>query len=211
MSIKKNYLTKNDWILNFLFFEKMTLPSIINQTYKDWEWHIFTSNELPNNYKKKLESLTSSHTSIKIFYIKSFKEFKFTPLPSDTSFCTIRLDDDDGLHSSFFKNLQKYQQSKNSVVSHINGMYFTVENKIIKYGVSREFSNIALGICGIGFNIYESGNHSTLHKRYHVIYDNTPNMWYLAYGKYCDSGRNKIPKRFLNSSTTSNSSTTLQR
>ena len=57
------------------------IRSVLNQTYKDWEWHIFTSNELPENYKKKLEQLTSSYTSIKICYIKNFKEFNFKPRP----------------------------------------------------------------------------------------------------------------------------------
>lgn len=125
---KEKLFNKKRLDAKFSFFEKMTLPSVLNQTYKDWEWHIFTSNELLENYKKKLEQLTSSYTSIKICYIKNFKEFNFKPSSMDKYFCTIRLDDDDGIHSSFFNNLQKYKESKNSVVSHVNGICFTPLN-----------------------------------------------------------------------------------
>lgn len=201
---KEKLFSKKRLDTKFTFFEKMTLPSILNQTYKDWEWHIFTSKELPNNYKTKLKLLTSSHRSIKIFYINSFKEFIFDTPSNNISFCTIRLDDDDGLHSSFFKNIQKYKEKKHYVVSHINGIYFTINSEKIQYGNKRDFSNIALGLCGIGFNIYKAGNHNSIHKHYNIIYDKTPNMWYLAYGKYCDSGRNKIPGRFKNVSNNSN-------
>ena len=78
---KEKLFNKKRLDAKFSFFEKMTLPSVLNQTYKDWEWHIFTSNELLENYKKKLEQLTSSYTSIKICYIKNFKEFNFKPRP----------------------------------------------------------------------------------------------------------------------------------
>jgi len=133
---KEKLFNKKRLDAKFSFFEKMTLPSVLNQTYKDWEWHIFTSNELLENYKKKLEQLTSSYTSIKICYIKNFKEFNFKPSSMDKYFCTIRLDDDDGIHSSFFNNLQKYKESKISVVSHVNGICFTpleFSNEHLKY------------------------------------------------------------------------------
>jgi hypothetical protein len=191
---KSNLFSKRRLDSKFSIFEKMTLPSIVNQTYKDWEWHIFTSKELPKSYKLRLESLISSYPNIKILYINSFKQFTFTTPPSNLSFCTLRLDDDDGLHTSFLNNIQQYENKKNSVVSHSNGICFTLEDNKILYGDKREFPCIGLGLCGIGFNIYQGGNHNSIHKRYNVIYNEKSNMWYLAHDKYCDSGRKNLPR-----------------
>lgn len=70
-----------------------------------------------------------------------------------------------------------------------------IEDDEIVYGDRRNFSKNAQGLCGIGFNIHNAGNHSSIHKRFNIIYDKTPDMWYLAYSKYCDSGLNKMPHK----------------
>lgn len=99
----KNYLfSKSRLDSKFSLFEKITLPSVVNQTFDDWEWHIYTSIFLPENYKERLISICSKYEKIKLHFISSFKEFIFIK-PNDNNYCTIRLDDDDGLNDTFFK------------------------------------------------------------------------------------------------------------
>lgn len=177
----------------FALFEMMTLPSILNQTYTNWEWNIFTSVYLPQNYKDRLLNLTQDNEKIKIHFIASFKEFKLASLDKEIDYCTVRIDDDDGLNTDFFQNLQQYKEKKNVVVLHSNGICFKLKNGNVVLGESRSWNTISLGACAIGFDIYSCGNHNSIHKRYTVINDETPDMWYLAYSKYCDSGRRKFP------------------
>lgn len=49
--------------------------------------------------------------------------------------------------------------------------------------------NIAVGLCAIGMNIYNCGNHTTINKRYNIIYNNQPDMYLLNCSEYCDSIR----------------------
>ena len=38
-------------------------------------------------------------------------------------------------------------------------------------------------------NIYDCGNHMKVHTKYAVIYDETPDMYYINCGEFCNSGR----------------------
>ena len=49
-------------------FEKITHPSIINQTYNNWMWFIITSKFLPDNYKKKLNDIINNNPRIKVIF-----------------------------------------------------------------------------------------------------------------------------------------------
>ena len=189
---KKKLFDKKRLNQKFAFFEKMTLPSILNQTYEDWEWNIFSSDHLPQEYKDRLINLTQQYVKINVYFIGSFKEFTFTPPEKELDYCTVRIDDDDGLNKDFFQNLQQYKERKNSVVIHSNGVCFKIENGEVVLGGTRNWNNTSTP-CAIGFDIYSCGNHSSIHKRYTVITDETHDMWYLGYDKYCDSGRRKLP------------------
>ena len=52
--------------------------------------------------------------------------------------------------------------------------------------------NIAVGLCAINMNIYDCGNHTKVHNKYSVIYDKTPDMYYINCGEFCYSGRKFI-------------------
>lgn len=177
----------------FKVFEKITLASILNQTNQNYIWHIYTSEYLPENYKLKLKDLTMSHKSIRVYYIKSFKEFN--KILFDSEYCTIRIDDDDGLSPYFIENLQKYKNDINTIISHQNGNYVTITNDELVIGEQILYPNIALGLCAIGMNIYTCGNHVKIATKFKVIYDNAPNMYLVNADDNCDTKRKFVPKK----------------
>lgn len=177
--------------LNYKFesFEKITLPSVVNQTNKNYIWYIFASEYLPTRYREKLLNLTTNYDKIVCVFIKSSKEFKVKLDPA-IKYCTIRLDDDDGLSHNFIQNLQKYKHKDKVIISCPNGRKVAIKNhKIVYKNAPYRNKNIALGLCAIGLNIYKCGNHVTIHKRYPIIYDNKKNMFLLNCSKFCDTKR----------------------
>jgi hypothetical protein len=174
----------------FNVFEKITLPSILNQTNINWEWVIYASTFLPEEYQKRLLELTSPHPKIKCKFIDSFKEFIFEPKKCE-DYCTLRLDDDDGLAPTFLEKLQPYAEKKGVIVCHSRGIKFTVDEKNeIIYGKKTRNIGIAVGLCGIGINIYDCGCHGVrLKENYTLINRNDPDMYYLCCSDYCDSKR----------------------
>jgi hypothetical protein len=192
---KKAYMNKlfSPKRLGFKFevFEKMTLPSVLKQTNTNWEWIIFTSSYLPEEYKKKILDLISPHKQITCKFIESFKEFNFEPKNKEEKFCTLRLDDDDGLAPTFLEKLQIFESKKGSIVTTIRGIKFALDkNKEIIYGCKTSLFCIALGLCAIGMNIYDCGNHTKLKEKYPIKVIRDPDMYYLcSSSNFCDKGR----------------------
>lgn len=176
----------------FNVFEKMTLPSIINQTNTNWVWYIYASSHMPEEFKSRLISLTKSHSQIRCKFIDSFAEFVFAPDKEDiNSYCTMRLDDDDGISANFVEKLQKYKDKKGYIITHKCGINFSIVKKKIVYGNEVSYRMGGVGLTVIGDNIYDCGHHMRLKSNYRekIICDDTPKMFYLCCGDYCDSGR----------------------
>jgi len=172
----------------FKSFEFVTLPSVINQTNKNYLWYIYYSEYLPPNFRERLLNITKKYNQIICKPIKSFKYFNKIILKNN-KYCTIRLDDDDGLSKNFVQSLNKYKHLDKVIISHPYGLNFTIKDNKIIYGKQKTAKNIALGLCAIGMNIYHCGNHTKVHKNYRVIYDSTQNMYLLNCSKFTDSGR----------------------
>jgi Putative rhamnosyl transferase len=177
----------------FTTFEKITLPSILNQSNKNYIWNIYTSEYLPEEYKNRLIELTSPHKKINIHYVKSFKYFdkSVDNVTKNKTFkyCTIRLDDDDGLSANFIENLQKYKNEDKTIISHPKGTRVTIKDDKLVLGKKISKLNNAQGLCGIGMNIYSCGNHMKVAEKFKVIYDNTPNMYLVNCDYHCDTKR----------------------
>ena len=172
----------------FTVFEMVTLPSILNQTNQNYIWYIYSSEYLPEKYKKRLISITENYEKIKCIFIKSFNDFNQFVIPY-TNYCSIRLDDDDGLCPIFIENVNKYKEKKNTIISYPCGKSFTINNNKIIYGKNIYLKNNAQGLCAINMNIHRCGNHIIIHKKFPVIYDETPNMYYVCCSEFCDTKR----------------------
>lgn len=189
---KKILFSKSRLDAKFLAFIKMTLPSIINQTNKNYEWIIMSSIYLPDNYKKLLNKLVAPYPQIKLYYIKDSKEFSniLKKYPFEKNYATVRIDDDDGLSTKYVHLVQQYHQKKGSIVTFPYGRNFKIENnKIIIKKIEKFYPQIALGLCAINMNIYGCGNHSFLHKKYKIIRNNTKDMYNVFCSPFCDTKR----------------------
>ena len=199
----KTYLFSKERLdYKFDSFEKITLPSIVSQTDDNYIWEIYTSEYLPIEYKNRLLASTNKYKNIKIFYIKSFKEFNKSDKIKDKyctvildddkiidKYCTVRLDDDDGLNKDFVKILQKYKDKTKEIISFIKGKKCTISNNEIIYGKNVEIKNIALGLCAIDMNVYACGDHTKVNQKFKVTYDMTPDMYLLNCSEFCDTKR----------------------
>jgi len=175
----------------FDVFREVTFPSIINQGFKDWIWHIYISDRLPTDYKKQLFDLTKWHQNIKIFQVKDFKEFfeKTSSYDYEKPFATVRIDDDDALSPLFAEKLQKYEKNVGSVINFTDGRLAKYIHGKLKIGKKISEKNNAQGLAGIGINIYACGRHSDINERYNVIYDYSPEMFLLMCSNYTDTKR----------------------
>jgi len=191
---KKNLFNEDRLNYKFKCFELVTLPSIINQTNQNYEWYIYSSTFLPEKYKLRLIDITKKYEKIKCIFIDSFKDFAKDPsFPwrnkhYNTPYCSLRLDDDDGLSKTFIDSLQKYKDNDKSFISHTCGQKITIINNKVVYGRKYNKRNIAIGLARIGGWAY-GGDHSKIHNHHHVIYDNQPDMYVINCSKYCATKR----------------------
>lgn len=170
----------------FNIFDKITYPSIKNQTCQNYIWAIFASIYLPDEYKERLNKYECYN--IKIIYVTNFAEMNAnlkSIISQVQDYTTIRLDDDDGLNLNYLESLNKYITEKGKIISFPNGIKFTVENNIIKFGSKIKYKNNAQGMTGIGFDIYSAGNHTQVHKSYTVIYDNMEDAYNVCNSEFC--------------------------
>jgi hypothetical protein len=161
----------------FALFDKMTYPSVKNQTYKHFTWLIYASPQLPAAYKSKLEKYEGPN--IKIIYVNNFKEMDadIKAQIKAESFTTIRLDDDDGLHPEYLEMLNKYESEKGAIISAPHGRWYRLRDGEVQIRKRINQKNLALGLAAVGFNIHKAGNHMTVHEKHRVIYDNMPDAF----------------------------------
>jgi len=198
--IKKKLFNKTRLENKFMAFKNITYPSIAHQTYKNYEWWIFTSDMLPPEYLRLLENIiTSSYTTInkiKIIPVKNMSSFfkltdmKLKKVSKKTNYISLRIDDDDGLSPYFLKNLIKYKDKSGSIISFPNGMKVKIENGKIVFGEKTKSKNIAsAGLAAVNKNIYKCGNHTKVDKKYNVIYDNLENAYIQFCSEFTDTKR----------------------
>ena len=174
----------------FNLFEKITLPSVLNQTNKNFVWYIYSSTLLPEKYKNKLLELTN-HPNIKCIFIESFKTFCKIEFNNE-KYCTVRLDDDDGLNKNFIESLNKYKESPNkTLITHPMGQLVKIENDKLIYGrkIDKTKKPPAQGLTAIGMDVYKCGSHGKIQENYNVIYDKTPDMFIMSCSEHCDTER----------------------
>ena len=85
--------------------------------------------------------------------------------------------------------MQIYKENKNTIINFPKGIKYTIEDNKIIYNKIFNQKNIAVGLCAINMNIHDCGNHMKVDTKFSVIYDDTPDMYYINCGEFCDSGR----------------------
>jgi hypothetical protein len=115
-------LTKNNdtlldeqWMTERMeLFTNYCLPSVINQTNKNFKWLLYFD-ELTNDYfKNEIRLLTENHQNIEVFYIDGMPSFNESILKyvkenasSEPYIITSRIDNDDCISKYFIDEVQK--------------------------------------------------------------------------------------------------------
>jgi hypothetical protein len=182
----KEWLYNNKRMLNkFDIFEAITARSVKNQTYKNYEWLIYTSKELPDEYLDELKKITDSIPNTKIIILEpgtSLKTHFNKYSKGKDPYITIRLDDDDGLNPNYLQLLSKHT-SPGLIISPKQGL---LVSRTAPHGhfVSSYHSIFprcgAWGLALTGGNVYSLGNHMNLHKDYKVVYLDEPDLYLLS-------------------------------
>jgi hypothetical protein len=175
------------------YFEHLALPSILNQTNKNWKWFIYISDLLPKKYRSKLLNLVKPYENIVIvsfsdvpnLYIEHSKQICLKCEKNNIDYATIRLDDDDGLAPDFFKNILKYKEKKKHIISFTHGKLVSLKEKDNNHHLHYIKDHIqednAQGTTGINININDLGNHAELSKTgIPIIHDTSPESYYRA-------------------------------
>jgi hypothetical protein len=188
---EKRLFAKDRLNSKFDTFENITIPSILKQSCKNWKWLIYTSDRLPDEYMKRLRMLVKDYINIELITVKDFRDFFEKDLSYDygSSFATVRIDDDDGLNNFYVDKLQQYSKNIGSIISFTEGVLVKRVKECLVKGEKVSEKNIALGMAGIGIKIYNLGSHTTINEKYNVIYDSTPNMFYLNCSPFTDTNR----------------------
>lgn len=205
----------------FDLFERITLPSLLNQTKplsSDWIKVVIVSSEsLPLWNKQKIEELVSNHNWLYIDYLpvedRDISRFLWKDLEKeqeDILFSTVRLDNDDALANNFFESMNPYFKKENvgfglSFGSGYAGFYnFELGRyeKVVDYYSPK----VAIGLSH--FNIYKADSKTFVsnkiktiyHARKHVtvdlyiplILDSRESMFIRTMHNNSDSSNNKL-------------------
>lgn len=200
----KKYLNKynldkkiySEWLYNprrldekMRILNNFTKLSIESQTYKNYEWIFYISDDLPQKYKDELSKIKQS----KVLIIKKYIEIQDVSLFNDQQeFISVRLDDDDGLHPTYLEKISNFN-TPNEIIAPMNGLYFKLldDNTNLE---SHEVNNTPYHVrgCGLGVynnSIYSYGNHAKMHEKYKINFINDKNMFFVSVGKHTATNR----------------------
>lgn len=172
-------------------FEKVCIPSIDGQVLDNKHIKIkvlvITSQELPSEQMLALDNLQKKYGYLDVLKVsfaanvsESINSYIRDKNINAANYCTVRIDDDDGVSKYFSNNLARYITSSNNnfVVSQSNGYtcwYDQDKNKItegyhsfnIKVSAGMAFVKTDGGVD----NIYNVGNHTKVDRHYPLIVD----------------------------------------
>jgi hypothetical protein len=140
----------------------MTIPTVVNQTNKNYKWYIYASSV----FKTELIKLTERYPQIECI----FTEFVFEA-KCEEPYCTVKLDNGHGLNPHFLQHIQKYKHHNQTIITYSHGLNFTLKMGEVELHERVVTDNNKIGLCGIGINIYDYDSPNIL--------DKTPNMYYL--------------------------------
>ena len=172
----------------FLLFEKFCLETFLSFPASE---HLFLaidcSSSLPPSFQKELCKLQEKSKGILIFQDFSYDQIIssiLTPYPTSTPYYIARLDDDDGLHSTFHEKCRNYcvsERAPQTVLSFSEGFFYE-ESEHRLHPVSSP--KIACGLTVFGrvgeTSIPSTGSHRKVDSKFELIIDSSPSMYVVT-------------------------------
>lgn len=132
-------LTKNWLNHRFKFFQTYCLPSVLNQTNKEFIWLLIFDIDTPKEYILKINALIKNEPNFKVIFADGFDDL----LPSikseiekhievvDKYIITTRMDNDDTIHKDFIKTIQNlFKPIDNLILDLRKGFQLILQDKV---------------------------------------------------------------------------------
>lgn len=147
------------WLLYRLgIFKNTVVPSVFNQSEKNFEWHIFIDRMLPNIFKNELSSIFKLTPMVFVHEVDDYSSIsssidgiisRFT----DDCLITSRIDDDDCLHRDAFKYIRQTASMAPPgceclVISLLNGLEYLPSDDCAR---PVRYESLALGLSMVDY------------------------------------------------------------
>lgn len=189
---KRNETRTDEWLKQrFELFEKICLPSIMNQTNQTFKWIVLFDSETPEFYKKKIQHYQNICKMFCPCFVEAYKSRYFVSvfreeiqkrIEKNTNFLiTTYLDNDDALHKNYIEEIQQMEVKRPTFVSYVYGIQYYTELNIatrVPY-TNNHFISLAEPLNDNQTNfrtVYGYGSHLDInkHKRIETVYIKNP-------------------------------------
>lgn len=139
-----NKVRSKAWLEHrFLLFEKYCLPSIVNQTCKEFEWIVLFDSKTPENFKEKIRELQTKCPQLKPVFVEPErgcyfaeifrKEVSIRLTKGAGRLLTTYLDNDDALDIHFVEDIQKRaaELPNGTIIYYTDGYQFFTDYKYL--------------------------------------------------------------------------------
>ena len=143
-----DYVNSDEYLSQrFQLFETYCLPSIINQSNKNFTWLLLFNDQLPEKWRKKLNEFQKICLNIEVCFMREFPKGKQRDLLNQLIInelkrlevkpeyiMTTRFDNDDAFHFSFVDSVQQYflEQPKEMLINYANGLQYVPQYNVLK-------------------------------------------------------------------------------
>lgn len=167
----------------FDLFERYTLPSVMNQSCRDFEWIVLFNSATPERFLQKVESYKASMPQFVPLYVDAGVEAKDIAIEYIKQHCsekfviTTRIDNDDVIHRDYLARIQEvFQPRDNCFITFRSGAQYREQGCVMRrfnYIKNHYFSrvesadNINTALC----------NHTRIHKNGSLMIYDDEYMW----------------------------------
>lgn len=129
-----------DWMVDrFALFEKFCLPSVANQSVKNFEWLVFFDNETPSEFKAKIDKYKQDYSFFTPIFVgnpltqQSLEDsVNFKLSPEDSYLISTRIDNDDAIHKDFLLEIQKlFNYQEDCFINFTYGYQWHVDRSVL--------------------------------------------------------------------------------
>lgn len=175
------------------YFKELTLPTVLNQTYQNFEWILFISNLLPIKYKDYVKSISD-----KMFVIEvnnntiSNSELIELHSPKEHHYISSRLDEDDGLCIDYFELCLNKYQTNNLLIGSKNHLIVSYNQNHLLYSKRNRGFLVSSGFSCKDRHVYGIGSHSRAIKEFShdIVSKQYPSI--QSAGDHTITGRNHL-------------------
>ncbi|WP_430934252.1 glycosyltransferase [Saccharicrinis sp. 156] len=149
MDKNNNPVLTDEWLEErFYLFEKYCLPSLINQSCKEFIWFVLFDIDTPERFLERIKKYEMEFPQFKPFFMengdyatikKEFNRQMIKYFDEDTEYViTSRIDNDDSFHKDYIGDVQKqFVKQKDIFISFIYGLQYDIKTNVLARKLSK--------------------------------------------------------------------------